>query len=156
MQPPFGKNPQDPLKEYLVPVKIVFRPCISGEGLRADGACYTCTEGTYLLIPPTVAPTDCKFCPSEKAYCTGGTNIGPRPGYWRKNNETDKFLACQIPGNCLGMYLYDNDKENSPISPVGFCKEGTYGALCNGCMPGYKRSGEFDCKKCPNSMASII
>lgn len=51
--------------------------------------------GTYLLEVPTV-PTECKVCPVEKAFCNGGAFIGPRPGYWRKNNVTDDFIACFV------------------------------------------------------------
>lgn len=38
------------------------RACLTGEGLRDNGACYSCPKGTYLLYPPT-SPTECKICP---------------------------------------------------------------------------------------------
>jgi len=55
------------------------------------------------LLKPPVVPTECKVCPAEKALCNGGSNIGPKPGYWRKDNETDNFIACFEPKSCLGM-----------------------------------------------------
>ena len=124
------------------------RPCLNGEGLRENGACYGCPKGTYLLKAPT-SPTECKICPQEKAICNGGSNIGPKPGYWRKNNETDTFIECFTPDNCLGMQVPDNN-------PVGDCKEGYYGALCTACMPGYSRSGDYNCSKCPNPVPNLV
>jgi hypothetical protein len=32
----------------------------------------------------------------------GGDKIGPRPGYWRIGNETDKFIKCFNKDACLG------------------------------------------------------
>jgi hypothetical protein len=34
--------------------------------------------------------------------------------------------------------------------PVGDCKDGLYGVLCTACMPGYSRSGDYGCTKCPS------
>jgi len=139
------------LSSYEIAVRLLLRPCISGEGLRDNGACYTCPTGTYLLEPPT-EPTECKFCPSEKAYCNGGSDIGPKPGYWRKDNETDNFIVCFVAAACLGMYASDSNE----TSPVGFCAEGYYGALCTSCMPGYNRSGDYGCSLCPKSVQNIL
>ena len=50
--------------DYQLDIVITTRPCIIGEGLRSNGACYTCPKGTYLLVAPTV-PTDCIVCNSE-------------------------------------------------------------------------------------------
>ena len=39
-------------------------------------------------------PGICETCPTDIAFCYGGANIGPRPGYWRKNNESSVFIKC--------------------------------------------------------------
>ena len=78
------------------------RSCVKGEGLKPDGSCFACAAGTYLLSQPIDGqPTECKSCPSDKAICLGGTKIGPLPGYWRKSNMTDDFIACKKPETCL-------------------------------------------------------
>jgi len=48
-------------------------------------------------------PGECKDCPSDEALCFGGSNIGPKPGYWRKSNKTEKFIKCPNPSACLGI-----------------------------------------------------
>ena len=88
-------------REYLV-IELIVRNCIMGEGLRESGACFACPEGSFLLSAPT-EPTECDVCPKEQANCLGGTNIGPKEGYWRKSNMTAKFLPCKIDDVCLGM-----------------------------------------------------
>ena len=70
------------------------------------------------------------------------------PGYWRKNNITDDFIACYEPKACLGM--------SAPTyNPVGDCEVGYYGAFCSACMPGYSRSGSYGCEKCPNPAKNL-
>ena len=78
---------------YELPMGIGLRPWISGEGLRENGACYTWPKGTYLLIVPTT-PTDWKTWNTERSICLGGSNIGPKPGYWRNSNLTEEFQVC--------------------------------------------------------------
>ena len=46
-------------------------------------------------------PGDCKKCPTDVAICLGGSNIGPKPGYWRKSNLTANFIECVNPEACL-------------------------------------------------------
>jgi hypothetical protein len=41
-----------------------------------------------------IEPGICSSCNDEVAICFGGSNIGPKPGYWRKNNETTSFIKC--------------------------------------------------------------
>ena len=49
------------------------------------------------------SPGNCLDCPTTKAQCYGGSNIGPKAGYWRKNNYTSTFIACLYTAACLGM-----------------------------------------------------
>jgi len=48
-------------------------------------------------------PGQCKECETAKSICLGGATIGPRPGYWRKNNQTSNFVSCMYSEACLGM-----------------------------------------------------
>lgn len=41
-------------------------------------------------------------------------------------------------------------------NPVGDCREGFYGVLCSACMPGFSRSGIFNCLHCPNQYANLL
>lgn len=41
-------------------------------------------------------------------------------------------------------------------NPVGDCAEGYYGALCSACMPGYSRSGTYECKACPAALPNLL
>ena len=43
-----------------------------------------------------------------------------------------------------------------PNNPVGDCLEGYYGALCTSCMPGYSRSGDYACSKCPPASVNLL
>ena len=133
---------------YALDVGVGVRPCLTGEGLRSNGACYKCAKGTFLIQVP-VEPTECKECPSERAWCLGGDQIGPKEGYWRKNNETEEFQKCPIPTSCLGSSEPD-------WNPKGDCTEGTHGALCTGCLPGYARTGDFGCNGCPDPKMNVL
>ena len=95
--------------------------------MEDTGKCFDCPAGFYLLKAPTV-PTDCIQCNNLKSICLGSSQIGPLPGYWRKDNTTDTFLSCPITDNCLGM-LAPN------YSPIGECSTNYYGPMCTTCMP---------------------
>jgi hypothetical protein len=133
---------------YILNMGIGLRPCLPGEGLRENGACYECPKGTFLLVVP-VTPTECKECNSERAICLGGSNIGPKPGYWRKSNLTEEFQVCPEEAACLGMIAPN-------YNPKGDCAEGYHGTLCSGCLPGYSRSGDYECSACPTPELNFI
>jgi len=95
------------------------------------------------------SPGDCSPCPTAKAVCNGGTNIGPKPGYWRKSNVTSIFIPCMNYDACLGMIPPEYD-------PKGSCAKEYSGILCSECNPGYSRTGEFKCSQCPEPKSNII
>ncbi|CDW87604.1 UNKNOWN [Stylonychia lemnae] len=68
-------------------------------------------------------PGSCETCPTEKAVCNGGANIGPLPGYWRKSNASQRFEKCLYQPACLGMVAPKNN-------PMGDCSVGYRGILC--------------------------
>jgi len=139
---------------------VIVRNCTVGEGLDSNGACFRCPAGTFLLVAPVNA-TACQSCPFEKAYCEGGSKIGPKPGYWRSSNVSDVFYKCYEKEACLGM-LGESSEVNSEITSyaqsVGVCNTtaGYYGALCSGCLPGFKRDDFFKCKKCSDKYELIF
>ena len=48
-------------------------------------------------------PGECSVCPTDRAVCNGGGDIGPKPGYWRRSNATSTFIKCLFEAACLGM-----------------------------------------------------
>ena len=62
-------------------------------------------------------PGSCIECPTTKAICLGGNDIGPRPGFWRTSNYSANFIQCLYPEACLGMIAPD-------YNPQGSCNEG--------------------------------
>lgn len=98
------------------------------------------------------SPGDCIPCPTDRAYCEGGKNIGPKPGYWRRTNTSGNFIQCINKAACLGWYpLTPNE-----FYPLGKCAEGYYGILCASCLPGYSSTGNFQCSKCPDMASNIV
>ncbi len=64
--------------------------------------------------------------------------IGPKSGYWRKDNLTDTFIACPNSDACLGL-------QSALSSPTGDCAENYEGILCTECVSGYSTTGTFEC-----------
>ncbi|CDW88401.1 UNKNOWN [Stylonychia lemnae] len=123
-------------------LSITLRECAIGERFTDNGGCETCPEGKTFSLSAMKEPGQCKSCPSTRAVCLGGSNIGPRQGYWRKSNESTNFIACFNEKACLGMIAPE-------YNPQGSCITGYAGALCTDCQAGYSRSSAFECGKCP-------
>jgi len=124
----------NPEKTYQIPFTMFVRNCVIGEGLKESGACFRCSPGTFLLTIP-VEPTVCDLCPNEKAFCNGGSDIGPRAGYWRSSNTSSTFFKCPVKEACLGMMPESSIYTDTYSRAVGFCNDtlGYYGVLCSGC-----------------------
>ena len=71
-------------------MKINLRKCDIGEQFTSGGKCQRCETG-YSLIKMT-EPGTCETCPTEKAICNGGSNIGPKAGFWRSSNISSNFI----------------------------------------------------------------
>ncbi len=130
-------------------VNINLRECEFGEQFSPIGKCQQCPAGSGFTLVKMTSPGDCSPCPTSKAVCNGGTNIGPKPGYWRKSNVTSIFIPCMRYEACLGMVPPDYD-------PKGSCAKGYGGILCSECIPGYSRTGEFKCSLCPEPKSNIV
>ncbi|CDW72107.1 UNKNOWN [Stylonychia lemnae] len=130
-------------------VQVQLRECEIGEQFTVVGKCEECEYGNSFSLVKMNEPGLCKICPTDKARCYGGTNIGPKPGYWRKNNATSFFIQCQYMPACLGMIPPAND-------PKGSCLNGYQGILCADCLKGYSRQGDFKCQECPKTSVNSI
>lgn len=96
---------------------INLRECEVGEYFTSAGKCIECEAGVSYSLVQMTSPGDCIACPKTKATCVKGSEIGPNPGYWRKNNVTSTFVKCLNTEACLGMIppAYD---------PLGECADG--------------------------------
>jgi hypothetical protein len=81
---------------------VGLRECKVGEYFNAVGKCIWCDPNQGYSLVAMKEPGDCKKCDSEKATCTGGNDIGPKPGYWRPSNSSSNFMRCPNPDVCLG------------------------------------------------------
>jgi len=72
------------------------RECEVGEAFLDSGKCEVCKNGTAYLLMQLTSPGDCIPCP-EEALCFGGSKIGPKPTYWRKNATSHSFIECFNP-----------------------------------------------------------
>ena len=80
--------------DLQVKVNISLRDCEIGEQFQWNGKCNSCPTNMSFSLIKMDEPGECKACPSDRAICNGGKDIGPLPGYWRKNNKTDNFIGC--------------------------------------------------------------
>ena len=62
--------------------------------------CETCPENTYSLVDPYLADS-CLKCDPENSICLGGSEIAPKPGYWRYDITTAHMLECAKSSACL-------------------------------------------------------
>eukprot|EP00347_Sterkiella_histriomuscorum_P009503 403340963 len=145
-----NKEYLDSLKQSDIDFKldVELRNCMIGEQFTINGKCQQCQEGSSFSLVQMTSPGSCQTCPSDKANCYGGSNVGPKPGYWRKNNFTSTFVKCQYTSACLGMVPPENN-------PMGSCQEGYQGILCADCQIQFSRSGDFKCSQCPDKSLNI-
>lgn len=62
---------------------IALRSCVQGESFSTSGACIECEAEIEYSLSSQDTPGDCLACQTNKMYCYGGSDIGPKPGYWR-------------------------------------------------------------------------
>eukprot|EP00347_Sterkiella_histriomuscorum_P016469 403353061 len=146
----FMKTNQITAIDYNFFVKL--RECIVGEYFTQVGKCIYCEANVGFSLIKMTSPGDCEECPVERAYCEGGANLGPRPGYWRRTNSSSNFIKCMNPSACLGWFPLDL----TTYQPLGQCADGYQGILCAQCKAGYSSTGNFQCGKCPGMAQNII
>ena len=82
--------------EYIdeIDLNVEMRPCMHGEILTPNFACFQCEANHFSL---EVGSDNCEDCPNE-AVCDGGINMFPKKDYWRSGWDSDKFYKCRILG----------------------------------------------------------
>ncbi|CDW74167.1 UNKNOWN [Stylonychia lemnae] len=130
---------------FLLDLKL--RECQIGEQFTSVGKCQECDDSYSLK--QMKEPGSCEICPSEKAVCLGGANIGPLPGYWRQSNMTKNIEKCLFQKACLGMIAPN-------YNPIGDCLRGYRGILCADCEKGFSRDNDYQCTQCPEHWANSL
>jgi len=120
-----------------------------GEYFTQIGKCIKCDSSQGFSLTAMKEPGDCVPCPSDKAECSGGTDIGPKAGYWRPSNTSSNFLRCPNPDVCLGWV-------DPTWNPLGECATGYSGVLCAECESGYSLTGLAKCAKCPEMTGNLV
>ena len=130
-------------------LSVSLRSCIVGESFSTTGAWVECLADTSYSLSTFTIPGDCITWKTTKMYWKGGSDIGPKPGYWRSSNTTDNFIACLNPVACLG---YVSPTNNS----LGEWHAGYQGILCTDCKINYSRTGVYQCGKWPTPIGNAI
>mmetsp|Transcript_58069 Transcript_58069/g.66277 ORF Transcript_58069/g.66277 Transcript_58069/m.66277 type:complete len:2058 (-) Transcript_58069:148-6321(-) len=132
------------------------RECQSGEIIR-NGECYKCGTSIerkdldfteFSVDKPPTARSTCKSCP-ENAYCQGGDDIGPQPGYWRPAFLSITMFKCPFAEMCIGKdtssVTLDEDFNSDQ-----YCSKSLHarGPLCDKCEVGYFKVAGPKCLKC--------
>ena len=131
-------------------ITVGLRQCIEGEQFVLSGAWVQWQKDTEYLLTRYSSPGSWKECQPTKMRCFGGSDIGPMPGYWRRNNETDNFIEWFHSPACQG---YDKVEFTDN---TGNCSEGYYGKLWSGCKVDYSREGVYQCSKCPDPVVNAF
>ena len=130
-------------------LSVSLRSCIVGESFSTSGAWVECAADTSYSLSALTSPGDCETCQTTKMYWKGGSDIGPKPGYWRSANTTDNFIACLNSAACLGYVSPTNNN-------LGEWENGYQGILCADWEVGYSREGTYQCGACPNAIWNVI
>ena len=125
------------------------RECVQGEAFETTGACVACLENEEYSLSTSTSPQECKECQKTRMYWRGGSDIGPRPGFWRSSTSSDNFIECLYKPACLGYVSPSNNN-------LGECFTGYQGILWADCEVGFSRTGQFEWDKCPNPLWNII
>ena len=86
-----------------------------------------------------ITSEDCLRCKPGMNCTESGMfleTIQTTPGYWREQNQSDDFYACNEEENCVGGSLSEQ------------CEENKFGVLCGVCLDQHVRVGS-DCIACP-------
>ena len=127
---------------------LSFRSCQMGE-ILSNQRCVTCSVGYYLLRF-NENTTECTKChDSDPFYCYGGSNLTPKPSYWRIDYYSENFLLCPNPASCLG-YSFQNASLYNQLMATGECAYGYKGVLCGECIENFGIMDKFFCAKCDN------
>ena len=123
-----------------------FRDCRLGERLTDDLRCEKCPSNTYSFERSFTKTSDqCRSCYGQPFNCYGGSDITPKPGFWRVSVESNIFLKCPLEGACIGD---DGQEEFDSRKVQGLCHKGFKGILCTQCEEGYGLTSDLKCADC--------
>lgn len=128
---------------------ISLRSCLKGEAFSSSGACVEWEEDTEYSLSTLTTVGNCKECQTQRMYCNGGADIGPKPGYWRSSEESDNFIKWLLESSWLGYVSPSNNN-------LGEWFTGYQRILCADWEVGYSRTGEFECSKCPLFIWNVL
>ena len=156
--PTFTTIPVSDLKmSESVIVRVSFRGCGQGEYNVQSGGLTTCAEcpSGYWQVDFSTSATTCTACDATSTLCLGGTNVGPRYGYWRMNGTADIVMECPRQESCLGNADV-LDTSNVTLNAVGTCADTYVGNLCNECIDGWAKGNSGDCVDCDTNVISYV
>ena len=137
------------LSSSSMAVTIVLRNWTTGESFSSSGAWVECASPDYYSLEAQTTPGSWKSWQTSKMYWNGGSNVGPKPGYWRSSLASDNFISWLYSGACLGY-----------VSPtyykLGECFEGYQGILWADWTVNFSKTSNYKCEKCPNPAWNVI
>ena len=132
-----------------ITLNFSFRACSFGESLTSKFSCEECLPSTYSFKKNiNNFPHSCLNCFGQNFYCHGGSNLSPKPGYWRLNSNSKNFFKCPKVKLCKGS---DRNHFNKSAS-VGICQKGSQGVVCSECKIGYGVSAQNICLECSSNI----
>ena len=137
------------LSNTSMPFEITLRACIVGELFETSGACTKWQSPNYYSLETMTEPGNCKDWQTTRMYWYGGSDIGPRPKYWRSSNNTDNFIKWLHTPACLGY------NQSDASTNLGEWFTGYQGILWADCEVGFSRTREHECNKCPDPVLNI-
>ena len=130
-------------------VTIALRLWTTGESFSTSGAWVQWKSPDYYSLSNQTSPGSWKSCQTQKMYCKGGSDVGPKPGYWRSSLSSDNFISWLYSGAWLGYVSPSNNK-------LGEWFTGYQGILWADWQPGFSRTNDYSCGAWPNVAWNII
>ena len=88
---------------------INLRAWNTGEMFTSTGAWVKWEAPDYYLLTDQTSPGSWKPCQAWRMFCHGGSDVGPKPGFWRSSNVSDNFIQWLYPGAWLGYVQPSNN-----------------------------------------------
>jgi hypothetical protein len=84
-------------------VTVKMRKCMMGEKLVPENNnCEPCPPFFYSFLNDFDTPNTCYRCYGKPFHCYGGSQLTPKPGFWRFHESSTHFLKCPNNHACVG------------------------------------------------------
>ena len=130
-------------------VTIALRTWNTGESFSSTGAWIEWASPDYYSFEQQTSPGTWKTCQTSKMYCKGGSDVGPKPGYWRSSLTSDNFISWLYSGAWLGYVSPSYNK-------LGEWFEGYQGILWADWAINFSKTSNYKWEKCPDPTWNII